>query len=320
MARISLNGFTYSYEEGKYDVSHPYSIPQTFFKYFTLNEYSVDALINMYIYATHPNQLNDLSDCHKDVIKINDYNSAKFVLGPWFEEVRRKSDDKAFFDFVNNAFKTIMGGKLGVFSLTSSYTNEVMWAHYAQNNGFCIELDVNEFYFKTWGPYPINYVDRLPSYDSKDISIHVPLLIQSLVKRKSWSYEEEWRLLVHHPKGNDMERYNEYGELDKNIVLPNLHNRKFKYPISALKSVRLAPHFFKNCSEQIEVLSPIELHVICEKGTLEHRVLSFLSRMQDQYPLKVYCSMVDIQESIIFRPVHIIQLNDENYRLIENAN
>ena len=30
--------------------------------------------------------------------------------------------------------------------------------------------------------------------------------------------------------------------------------------------------------------------------------------------------MVDIQESIIFRPVYIIQLTDENYRLIENVN
>lgn len=30
--------------------------------------------------------------------------------------------------------------------------------------------------------------------------------------------------------------------------------------------------------------------------------------------------MVDIQESIIFRIVHIIQLTDENHRLIENVN
>ena len=320
MARISLNGFTYSYEEGKYDVSHPYSIPQTFFKYFTLNEYSVDALTNMYIYATHPNQLNDLSDCHKDVIKINDYNSAKFVLGPWFEEVRHKSDDKTFFDFVNNAFKTIMGGKLGVFSLTTSCRNEVMWAHYAQNNGFCLEFDVNEFYFETWGPYPINYVDRLPTYNSEDVDVRISLLIQCLVKRRSWSYEEEWRLLVHHPKGNDMERYDKYGDFDKNIALPNLHDRKFKYSISALKSVRLAPHFFKKCTEGIKAVSPIEINVTFKKGTLEHKVLSFLSRIQDQYPLEVYCSMVDIRESIKFYPVNIIQLDEENYRLIEIIN
>ena len=47
MAKITLKDFTNSYEEGQYDVSHPYSIPQTFFKYFALNENSVDALTNM---------------------------------------------------------------------------------------------------------------------------------------------------------------------------------------------------------------------------------------------------------------------------------
>lgn len=321
MAKITLKDFTYSYEEGQYDVSHPYSSPQTFFKYFALNEYSVDALTNMYIYATHPNQLNDLSDCHSGIIAINDRETLQYIAGPYLGEVQSiYKDEESLYNFITKVYKELEFGKLGIYSLTSKPDNEVMWAIYAQNNGFCLEFDVKQFYFKTWGPFPINYVEQLPRFETKQYGIHIPILVQSLVKRKIWKGEEEWRLLIHGPEDRDMDRYDEYGILNQNLTFKGAHNRKFKYPISALKSVRLAPHFFKNCSEQIEVVSPIELHVICEKGTLEHRVLSFLSRMQDQYPLKVYCSVVDIQESIIFRPVHIMQLNDENYRLIENIN
>lgn len=320
MARISLNGFTYSYEGGEYDVFHSYSTPQTFFKYFALNEYSVDALTNMYIYATHPNQLNDLSDCHSEIISINDKETLEYFAGPYLGEIQKAyKDEKSLYNFITKAYKEMEFGKLGIYSLTSKPDNEVMWAIYAQNKGFCLELDVKKFYFKTWGPFPINYVEELPRFETKQYGIHIPILVQSLVKRKVWEREHEWRLLIHGPEDRDMERYDNYGRFNQDLTFKDAHNRKFNYSISALKSVRLAPHFFGNCLA-IRSVSPIELHVTFKEGTLEHKVLSFLSRIQDQYPLEVYCSMVDIKESIKFYSVHIIQLDEENYRLLEIIN
>ena len=161
-----------------------------------------------------------------------------------------------------------MSSKLGVLSLASSCDNEVMWAHYAQNNGFCLEFDVNEFPFKCWGPYPINYLDELPAYKTSEKGIQIPFLVQCYVKRNVWSYENEWRMLIQSPEGLNMRCYNEYGHLEEGLTQPFSYDRKFKYPLMALKSVRLAPHFFKNCCSLTEI-NPMEVNITVESNTLE---------------------------------------------------
>lgn len=317
MSSISINGFTYKWDNQKgAEILHSCNTPQTFYKYYALNEYSVDALVNLYIYASHPYQLNDLLDCHKDIVVVDDPSTIKILLSPIEKNARSIYDENGILEFANKTFKTIMSSKLGVLSLASSCDNEVMWAHYAQNNGFCLEFDVNEFPFKCWGPFPINYLDELPAYKTSEKGIQIPFLVQCFVKRNVWSYENEWRMLIQSPEGLNMRCYNEYGHLEEGLTQPFSYDRKFKYPVTALQSVRLAPHFFKNCSNQT-IISPIEVHVTVENNTLEYKVLSFLHRLQTQYLLKVYCSQVRLKETMRFYPVSIIKLDEGNYRLIE---
>lgn len=318
MSSISINGFTYKWDNQKgAEILHSCKTPQTFYKYYALNEYSVDALVNMYIYASHPNQLNDLLDCHKDIVVVDDPSTIKNLLGPFEKNARSIYDENGFLEFANKAFKTILSSKLGVLSLASSCDNEVMWAHYAQNNGFCLEFDVNEFPFKCWGPYPINYLDELPAYKTSEKGIQIPFLVQCYVKRNVWSYENEWRMLIQSPEGVNMRCYNEFGHLEEGLTQPFSYDRKFKYPLMALKSVRLAPHFFKNCCSSLTEINPMEVNITVESDTLVSKVLSFLYQLQTQYPLKVYCSQVKLKETMRFYQVTIIKLNEENYRLIE---
>ncbi|MGD9900907.1 MAG: hypothetical protein AB7T22_17410 [Calditrichaceae bacterium] len=45
--------------------------PQTLFKYYSLNDYAVDGLYHSYLYATHPDQFNDLYDCFYDLVEAD---------------------------------------------------------------------------------------------------------------------------------------------------------------------------------------------------------------------------------------------------------
>ena len=53
---------------------------ESFYKYYALNKTSVDALTHMYLYATHPCQLNDPLDCADDLIIFDDIESARIIL------------------------------------------------------------------------------------------------------------------------------------------------------------------------------------------------------------------------------------------------
>lgn len=318
MTKYHLNGFTYSWEKGKHNISYPQETPKTFFKYYALNENSVDALTNLYIYASHPHQLNDLLDCHKDIVNVNDLESVKAILRFHFEECRQLfENEEKIFEYAKSMFKALYYTKIGIFSLTSTDNNEIMWALYAQNNGFCLEFDVQAFPFKTWGPYPINYIEKIPSLDSDKYGLQIPLLVQCFVKRSSWAHENEWRLLPHSPCGENMTYYNWGGKNFKFLKPLNFRDRKFKYPIRALKSVKLGPLFLNNCSWELVQGELDEYHVECKKDSLEFRVLRFLDCLQKQHDIKVYLSDANIKDKIYFVPIQIVQLNELNFRIIE---
>ncbi|MBL7105352.1 MAG: hypothetical protein ISS18_13570 [Bacteroidales bacterium] len=54
--------------------------PEALLKYYSLDENSVDALINKYIYVPHPIQLNDPLDCNYQLIQFDDINSIIHLL------------------------------------------------------------------------------------------------------------------------------------------------------------------------------------------------------------------------------------------------
>ena len=59
------NGFRYFSNYGKGElpkVEHGWKTPEYLFKYYSFGKYSIDALINNYLYASHPYELNDILD------------------------------------------------------------------------------------------------------------------------------------------------------------------------------------------------------------------------------------------------------------------
>lgn len=99
-----------------------------------------------------------------------------------------------------------------VFSLTSSYKKDSMWAYYCGNKGICIEYDFRKvhdlnlkkkfiaiFRIKYGKKKKFSYVKILEANITNDkerlLDADKMLFEQISVKDKSWATEEEWRII-----------------------------------------------------------------------------------------------------------------------------
>jgi hypothetical protein len=297
--------------------------PDTFFKYYALSDYSVEALTNMYVYASHPAQLNDPFDCDMKLAKIEDENNAKALLQPIYEEVKQLFSDnrQSLFEFSTDCFSTLIFRKQGVLSLTDSCENMRMWALYTANTGFCVEWDINQFRFATKGPFPIHYVDAkdIRELSSKEFDVRTMALIQTNVKQDCWDDENEWRLLIQSPQGFDMKTFGKHAE---ELNQFSDHDRKFKYPIHALKSITLGINFFKDVydKQQIISVSPYEIHVCYQKICHQTKVLDFLAAIGKS----VFSTIVSIRMMIKIGlehkivPIAVVKIGDLTFRITES--
>ncbi len=91
--------------------------------------------------------------------------------------------------------------------LADDYKNRLMWSHYGDSHkGFCIEYDYTGFDRMDIVPFPVAYTServKTPwkaaiTKDPEDIANATKVFMQALLtKDEAWSYEREWRILIH---------------------------------------------------------------------------------------------------------------------------
>lgn len=117
----------------------------------------------------------------------------------------KKGISKLIEDLVNatgNLYDVFKDG-LGIYSLSKTYKDELLWAHYANSHyGFCIEYDLelllNDYYgYNAWH-FPVNYTDVPPQYSIGDSSLSKKEQLIKLAgfKSKAWSNEKEYRIVT----------------------------------------------------------------------------------------------------------------------------
>lgn len=163
-------------------------IPENLCKYYTLNNNSIDALRNNYLYGSHPFQLNDLFDCNPDLINFKkitlDHYTAllqgnsKDIMKEVYENGKKNNHSK-----FKSLFHSLVFQKLGIISLTTDNLSLPMWALYTNNKGYLINYNVEELkkenYFQ--GPFPINYTSELKKIDF--VEPYLSVLYQTNIKK-----------------------------------------------------------------------------------------------------------------------------------------
>lgn len=104
---------------------------------------------------------------------------------------------------LNNLFEVRKKG-IGIYSLSKTFKDELLWAHYANSHkGFCIEYDLellaNSYKtFETFS-FPVIYIKKPPEYGIRDINnSKTHEIVQKLAGYKSqrWNYEQEHRIVT----------------------------------------------------------------------------------------------------------------------------
>jgi len=174
---------------------------------------------------------------------------------------------------LEQSFKNIIDmkdTKLGIFSLSKRYDDELLWAHYANSHkGFCIEYDLDRLLSKQ-NPkhhfFDIKYTNEIPNLDiSKIITQDNPdKLIKMMLGFKSqrWEYENELRIITENQGLNTYDyravKAIYFGlktpedEIDQ--VMKTLQGRKIKY-----FQMHLKPNSFEFEAKQIEDKFPTHI-------------------------------------------------------------
>ena len=319
---LHFNGFTYQYDNaGHYKIIRDSdcnrAAPSTFYKYYALNDYSVDAITNLYIYATHPNQFNDPMDCFDKLITFDTKQAVQSFWDCYYEQICHDYPNyNKLLEQTQKGFHTELYRHVGLVSLTPNPANSQMWALYAQKNGFCVGFDISKFHFHHFGPFPINYIYDWDYVEPFPISkgSRIAMLYQTNLKDSGWRFEKEWRLYIPNPEGLDMKSFGPFSERYNRL---DDHDRKFRYPFEAIRSISFASEFFS--PENRYNISDYEMEVRFEPSSLACKMLNFICEATRFRDIELRIANPQVNE-ISLIPITIFKLSDTSFRIIETDN
>lgn len=211
----TYNDFTYQKqgdeENDGVNIIHDKPYPKKVYKFYPINSFSVDALVNGYFYASHPYELNDFLDSSPFLL----FSSKKQPLERYrtlFQNLISEEELIEYFESDNSGkmfiqlYWDLISNIFGIISLSSNDNSLLMWPHYTQEKGFQltfnsknIEKSIEEKIGngECFGIFPINYTTKLNPIDLDSFdSYHVPFFYATNVKIKHWEYESEWRFII----------------------------------------------------------------------------------------------------------------------------
>ncbi len=264
MSKVPTINIDWEYENYKY--SHVFSLdsrgyfssiteitekfvePKFLYKFYGLNENSLDSLQNGYLYFSNPRNFNDPFDCL--------VNREKYILKNGSEGIRIHREN------------------IGVCCFSLENNNPLMWGHYTGSySGFCLKFENNLLlrnkniaikshvaYLKDYKPNNEQLEKVIEELNRQYICFEhkefmrkiLTMVFEYCWKMKDWKYENEYRAISLNSKS-----YNNKMKFEKNtvkeiyigqnmkIMNPNLYNSlinilKIEYP--HIKVFEVRPH------------------------------------------------------------------------------
>lgn len=156
------------------------------------------------IYAASFDSLNDLFEARVE-IDGESFRVARLLSSLGFGAHGRKAA-RAESTFIQTLSEFASNTKkFGVYSLSTSATDELLWAHYADSHrGFCLEFQLEEllaYKLENQAMFEVRYQNEVPVVRSSDLSnLESPNgpLLQKFIGTKSrrWEYEAEVRIVT----------------------------------------------------------------------------------------------------------------------------
>jgi len=155
-------------------------------------ERDLSAIEKNYFWASNIEQLND--PCEGMVTKDN-FEKQSGCLGLFINKNSKKSlknVDTVLEDTIS--FRE----KLGIYSLSQTFSDEVLWAHYGNSHkGFCIEFDLDILLEDYEHSFSVTYSEKPADIGIPDVANNSQIF-EKIVGHKSsrWKHEQEIRILT----------------------------------------------------------------------------------------------------------------------------
>lgn len=324
----TINGFQYIAEfdrqteafDFRINYPVPKDIPESLIKYYALNNNNIEAVTSSYLFASHPDQLNDKYDCSSDLLEYSALRKDTLIQR-LVTEIKRFTLQE-FNELWESEFKWViirafsdserirLFMKFGIISFSTKENDILLWSYYAQNNGFAIKFNTESLPKEFIGPFYINYCPELIKIDSTESN--APLCVHYLTNAKLniWEHEDEWRYVTFNSIGHF---HPEYGKSD-------INSRKFHYHKNSISEIILGYNFF-NIKEinRLQNFDLISLKPNKGKGMnakkVRRRLLSLI--VKNQIP----CSRIirKTQDYELYNePIVIEQISCNKFRIISN--
>ncbi|MCC2590968.1 DUF2971 domain-containing protein [Chryseobacterium sp. MFBS3-17] len=173
-----------------------------------LFERDLDFIENNKIWLSNINQLNDQNEGIHNLDNFKTSLKAGMKMAGFLG--LKKYDEKTNLNYANSIYNFIrvMKENVGIYSLTTDFSNRLMWSHYGNSNmGYCIEYDFDSItdlqlqHINGWHPShndrfeQVKYQKQVYSPVSLNFKIEDFFKIVSH-KTEEWNYEKEWRILT----------------------------------------------------------------------------------------------------------------------------
>lgn len=319
MVQTNINNWLFSQDDkGNLSVTPPDELrrkkPDLLYKYYGLSENSLDVIEQLRIYASNPYVLNDPFDAHDSIIQFDNIDAIRQIfkgveIDPFIKSILNTSPEELK-ELASYLFRLVVYSRLGIYCLTESPDNLLMWSYYSNHKGFAIEFDYNAFPFKFHGPFQMNYRDTFTP-----ISIAkggwICALYQSTLKAKDWTHENEWRMLP--------EREGQFGMgIPQLNVLKNVENateRYFEITPQCIKKVILGNRFFNPDNEFLFKGDHVEI-AFQENVELKNRLLNGIDR--NNLPVEIIYRNIN-GFGLKSTPILLKRIDDKRIKLTKNV-
>lgn len=293
----------------KVEIEFPNKRPKCIYKFYSFSKYNVQALVNGYLYASHPFDLNDILDssyflyyCSKP-LSIDYYQKVFHSMFDSEEElVKFYGEDcaDACHTYIIKSWE-MLTNLFGVISTTAQENNALMWPHYTQEQGFQLKFNVDkleESIIENLGEddeylgfYPMNYTNKLKPIDlTKFRNMFIPFFYSATIKLSAWDYEDEWRFII--GKSNMGIPFSKSGFDPREDYLVDIKNRFAFYDNNLVEEIVLGRNFFNTRNFELSrnedgstLLKPIE-----DKNSHFQNYIDLLNHISTNLSEKLYCT------------------------------
>lgn len=290
-------------EEDEIEVIPKIKIPKKLYKYYSVNNNSLNSLIDKKVHFSHPYTLNDLMDGNFQLLDLDDIYK-NYISRAKNKNISLHNFRKFLYQQSSEYYKHI-----GVYCLTDSYANNLFWPHYTFEQGFSIEYNTDKFLHSFKNEIkilPITY-EKLKSINldkytrEKKIiangklgintNINLGLYYTLSYKDEIWKYENEWRIILKKKNLGELSHpLNAINDGDYNKELKNLKNRNISIEPESIEKIILSNLFFHKSRFNHQMRIDNLDHYFFRKKDAENFTLlfSFFKEMEMNFNNKLF--------------------------------